>query len=566
MIEYIGLNYTGNLVDIITSSTDLSGDLILTADAGFTITTAKMKFNYPRTVDYTYDLMDVGILDGSILTVPLQDLKDLMDDVPPPRGYWRYIDDMTDQSITVETVSAKNVNLDLEGCYTTEPIPFIEDWTGEIVITADEGRIFNTAQKYFQFWDDGSYKDNFNLDSFISANGRELIINLADFLIETGKTAEKLSGYDNQGLLCRTVPNEGFIVDKINFDLENCTVDNDERITNRDDYINIIADDGFIMDYLMIGLKNPRSTASEYNILNLFLSGDKTQVNIYLPDLYNELPFSPSTITNATFQIITAKAIEHITVDDDVFKSNDFLKTYIGDFDTLYDISILMYGENLGGVDIMNTIQSIYSLPFKFDEDLIIPTQRLIFFGNVESDVLANLTNVNTLIVNFGIVEVPVLYDSLFDYKDTDCFIHLPFLSNPIDVDAYKIVGHKVHARLFIDLYTGEGTYILTSDSVDNQIIFKQVVKVGYEIPIVNIHRNVILGTLDKFNYNLDYEFKIEVNRNIPIFTNEKSNLIYDKIENYSGVVKVNDTQLMVNCSNTEKDEIRNLLTTGIII
>lgn len=453
----------------------------------------------------------------------------------------------------------------------TEKITDFGSSADDVILTADSGYIFTGGKMEFKNAD-GSVGISFPIYGFFSSENQRIIrIKLFDMRFYL---MEDLASYPIQEITLETEEGTGEGSDDRGLSLlldEHSNVDNRERPTNWNDSniaFTITTDKGYVIDRAVLNIFTARGTDTKWDLYETFNLDDESNILEFIPsEFFSRAGVGQVILNSADYMIIEVSTIKGSTADEPIpYKSNGFLRSYIADDDLLNDLSNLIYtGDAVQMNDLTTSIHKIYKIPFKIDEELIRDDIRNIYLGVYETPTEGYLIDVSTLIYDFGAVEVPLIYGNLFDYKDTETIIHLPFIE-PIPVDIFKVIGGRVECLLYLDVYTGEGTYIITSDKIEGNILFKRDVTVGYEIPILNKSNNMLINNLSRFTFNLDYLFKIEINRNIPLDNNKNYNLVYDTISNYEGNIKVEDLEIKSKATRSEKEEIKMILEQGINI
>lgn len=442
----------------------------------------------------------------------------------------------------------------------------------DVILTADDGYIFTDGVMEFKN-EDGSVGISFPIFGFFASENQRIIrIKLFDMRYYL---QEDLASYPIQEITVKTELGEIEGSDERGLSVildEHAYIDNRKRPTNwKDDNVafTITTEKGYVIDRAILTVYTARGSLVSWDLYETFNLNEESTILEFIPSVFfSRAKTTETTLNRNDYMIIEVTTIKGSSTDEPVsYKSNNFIRSYIADDELLNNLSNLIYSseDDIRMNNLMFTIHKIYKIPFKIDEELIRDEKRKIYLGVYETPVEGHLLDVSTLIYDFGSVEVPLIYNNVFDYKDTETIIHLPFIE-PVYVDTFKVIGSKVKCVLYLDVYTGEGTYIVTSDKIEDNIIFKRDITVGYEIPILSKSTNVVINNLNRFSYNLDYEFKIEVNRNIPLDDNKNYNLVYDVISNYEGYVKVKDLEIKSKATREEKEEIKYLLEQGIYI
>ncbi len=243
-----------------------------------------------------------------------------------------------------------------------------------------------------------------------------------------------------------------------------------------------------------------------------------------------------------------------------------FVNIYKVDKDLLNEIAGLRWGSN---VDYGNFITSLYQLPIHIPEDKISEEKVAVQFGSHTTSVRVNTINDTKLEVDLGEITVTPIYNNVFDYRDTRCFIHLPYLE-PIEIDINYVMDATLKVLLVVDLYTGYSTMNVYSDKLEGVLIRKKV-ELTRDIPYIrsDLNSNVVTKTGYYIKNDLTRPY-IELLRGKPIDNGEgvfgRPNDIVDKIGNHTGYLEVDKVLLNTSATNAEQIEIKRLLASGVYI
>lgn len=210
-------------------------------------------------------------------------------------------------------------------------------------------------------------------------------------------------------------------------------------------------------------------------------------------------------------------------------------------------------------------ISSLYVLPFSV-EDLREDEKATIRMGGYETSVEAYLLTNSILIVDIAEITVPAKYGSAYDFINTECYLHLPYL-NRIELDVARVIDKTISVQYVVDLYTGSAHCNVKSDGL---LITTIEFEVGRTIPFYpQIERTSIVGKVGKLILNNIEVPYIEVVRRIPYNeVGELGNQIsqVDMIGNFTGYIEVEKVHLETSASKREQELITSQLRNGVII
>ena len=267
--------------------------------------------------------------------------------------------------------------------------------------------------------------------------------------------------------------------------------------------------------------------------------------------------------TNHTYlngNYIATKEIEQV---------GTFVNLYNVNQSELTDLSKKRLITNADGqiTDYGQFINSLYILPFNIPIDMVGDRANIIL-GNLDSKVESTL--INTYMFEFvgGEIEVPLKYNNIYDFVNTECILHLPFL-NKMYLNTEYVIGQTITLDFTVDLYSGSLTINVTS-SFNNEIIASVKGLIGMNIPFIQKSNNSVINSVSNiYKNNIDRCF-IEVNRNIPYTKNSNifggSVVEYGKIGDYIGYLECDNIVLETKATNQEQEEIKNILRNGIVI
>lgn len=320
-----------------------------------------------------------------------------------------------------------------------------------------------------------------------------------------------------------------------------CNYEDGEFIDNSKDII-ITANDG----YTFKSHYSYRKGVVTYTINNqttyLIIETSSVHDNIYLDDVYN-----------------ATRVVEQVGTFVNLYKTNN---------DELTELSKVRFYQSAGQTEDYGTyISTLYILPFDLPADIIGDTSSIIL-GILDSNVDSTLLLTYTFDLDGGTIEVPLKYNNIYDYVNTECILHLPFLDK-VYLNTEYVIGQTLTVTFTIDLYSGTLTANIVS-SFNNEIVASVQGLVGTNIPFIQKSTNNIIGTISNINKNKINRCFIEVNRNIP-YTKGKNILggqviEFGKIGDYQGYLECDNVVLNTTATSQEQEEIKNLLRNGVFI
>lgn len=328
---------------------------------------------------------------------------------------------------------------------------------------------------------------------------------------------------------------------KLTTNLEHCTCNYLNTIPQGKTTIIITTDTGYVFNGY-ISIKHMYVTNTYDNFTN-----DNTVCSI--------------TLDIASDVVINAQAVKKQE------QISSFTNLYRVTNDILTNLSKVRFYTSSSGVgDYGSFINNLIKIPFKLNDEMIADTGS-IQLGNYDSKVEAELIQNYVLCVNIGHITVPEKYNNVYDYKDTNCIIHLPYSENMVLENEY-VINHTLSIEYKIDLYSGNCTVNIISDFT-NEIVSSKTFNIAKKIPFIQEQNNSIVSSLENIIDNGVKTAFVEVVRNIPynvnsVFGNET--IDFGTLENYIGYIKVSDIMLNISATNDEKNEIENLLKNGVFI
>lgn len=215
-------------------------------------------------------------------------------------------------------------------------------------------------------------------------------------------------------------------------------------------------------------------------------------------------------------------------------------------------------------LDIGKYIHNLYSTPFDLSEYRL-PTATNILVGGRSLDTKACLMESSVVEIDLGTIEVPPKYNNAYDYVNTTCYLHVPFMKG-IELDVARVIGKVVHAEYVLDLYSGKATLNIYSDGL---IINSMEVNLGLKIPFYQQWTDFITQATSNMLLSTVTTPYIEVVRNIPY--DETGVYGFGRLErgvigDYTGFVAVSSVQLTTTATRVEQREIERLLASGVYL
>lgn len=252
----------------------------------------------------------------------------------------------------------------------------------------------------------------------------------------------------------------------------------------------------------------------------------------------------------------------------DIEQIGSFINLYLTNQDELSQLSKKRFITNDGIItDYGQFINSLYILPFEIPNDLIGDKSNIIL-GNFNSEVESTLINSYMFTIDGGTIEIPLKYNNIYDFVNTECILHLPFLDK-IYLDTEYVIGQTINIEFLVELYSSNLTINIRS-SFNNEIIESVNGLIGMNIPFMQKVNNSVLNSLSNIYRNSINRCFIEVNRNIPYTKDNNifggSVIEYGKIGDYEGYLECDNVVLETSANNQEQEEIKNLLRNGVFI
>jgi len=252
----------------------------------------------------------------------------------------------------------------------------------------------------------------------------------------------------------------------------------------------------------------------------------------------------------------------------DIEQLGTFVNLYKTNQTELSELSKVRFSESMGQItDYGSYISSLYILPFEIPSD-IIGDKSTILLGNLDSNVESTLISTYSFDFDAGEIEVPLKYNNIYDFVNTECILHLPFLDK-VYLNTEYVVGQKLSITFTIELYSGTLTANIKS-SFNDEIVASVQGLIGMNIPFIQKTNGNVINSVSNVYKNRNNRCFVEVNRNIPY---TKDNNVfgcgvveYGRIGDYTGYLECDKIVLETNATNQEQEEIKNLLRNGVFV
>ena len=180
---------------------------------------------------------------------------------------------------------------------------------------------------------------------------------------------------------------------------------------------------------------------------------------------------------------------------------------------------------------------------------------------------------INTDLVNYNLGSINIIGDkgNLLDFNNKQAILHLPF-SDPIVLDNQYVIDETISINLEINMYTGTGTYNISTTKID-EVIFTKTVSLGINIPLANFYsmesKQILTSSLEWAGDNKLRIAYIElVDKNSDLNSGFFNTPIMDDttLNNVQGYFSVVNANIKLQASSSEKSQIMSMLQSGVII
>lgn len=213
-------------------------------------------------------------------------------------------------------------------------------------------------------------------------------------------------------------------------------------------------------------------------------------------------------------------------------------------------------------------VLNLISMPFTVPPE-IIGLDEGIMLANYNTGVAAPKINSDNIVINLGVISVPTDKNNLLDYSNTVAMLHLPRI-NPFAIDLEYVLGHTLNIQYVVDVYTGKATVNVFSDAINAAILTKSV-DIGVNIPYATSLEAPMLSN-SSIEVGGDNGVKtafIELIKNNSALADGFYSAVVTEdatIGNNKGYIVVDNIDLNVIATSSEKDSIITQLMNGVII
>lgn len=265
--------------------------------------------------------------------------------------------------------------------------------------------------------------------------------------------------------------------------------------------------------------------------------------------------------------------------DEDITDSTtDFANVYHADSSILSSISAERFSKSQTGgtegqgdlnIDMGAYIYQAYKFPLKFTADLISESVSKVQMGFYDLETTSKYMLRSRVKFDLGTIQVPESYHNIYDYRDTQCLLHVPY-AEPIEIEPTYVIGQMVDLTYFLDLYNGVVTLEVYSDKIEGGLVQRvDNLPLAFDIPFIQPTYNSVSNKVGGYISNKVKTPYIEVVRNIPydvstIFGKEGKE--YGQLQTFEGYIEVSDLDIYTTASRSEQEQIEALLGEGVII
>lgn len=213
-------------------------------------------------------------------------------------------------------------------------------------------------------------------------------------------------------------------------------------------------------------------------------------------------------------------------------------------------------------MDFGQYIMNLYSLPFKLPNDIIGNTEN-IALGTIRTKTSSKKLLSQTAVIELGTITIPEKYHNSSDYVNTQVNLVAPYIDK-ISLPVNETINQTIKLTLKIDLFSGQGTLLITSNDL---IIYSAIVKVSTDIPFIQESNEHTTGKqLTNINNGVKTAY-IEVIRLKPINQNNNyPTLERGNLKDYNGYIEVSSVVLNSQATEQEQNTIISKLRSGVII
>lgn len=452
------------------------------------------------------------------------------------------------------------------------------DSNDQLIVSAKEGYEFNESGITIVYTRNGvneriTYKPKQYPDLFDS-EGQEFI---QEFTLDFGTVwTDDLQEIEVIALAEEPPPPKEAILELV---LENATVNIEGNRINEIQDLVLTANEGFeFKDQIKLTLTRQLNVA----IKKTFFPNSATDSKYFNEDnTVFTLNMSELWVYDLQFVVIESSAEETYTGGDDediTDSTTDFANVYHADSSILSSISAERFSKSQTGgtegqgdlnIDMGAYIYQAYKFPLKFTADLISETVSKVQMGFYALETTSKYMLRSRVKFDLGTIQVPESYHNIYDYRDTQCLLHVPY-AEPIEIEPTYVIGQMVDLTYFLDLYNGVVTLEVYSDKIEGGLVQRvDNLQLAFDIPFIQPTYNSVSNKVGGYISNKVKTPYIEVVRNIPydvstIFGKEGKE--YGQLQTFEGYIEVSDLDISTTASRSEQEQIEALLAEGVII
>lgn len=365
----------------------------------------------------------------------------------------------------------------------------------------------------------------------------------------------------------------------LNLVLENATANIEGNRINEIQDLVLTANEGFeFKDQIKMTLTRQLNVA----ITKTFFPNSVTDSKYFNEDnTVFTLNMSEIWVHDLQILLVEANAEETYTGGDDediTDSTTDFANVYHADSSILSSISAERFSKSQTGgtegqgdlnIDMGSYIYQAYKFPLKFTADLISESVSKVQMGFYDLETTSKYMLRSRVKFDLGTIQVPESYHNIYDYRDTQCLLHVPY-AEPIEIEPTYVIGQMVDLTYFLDLYNGVVTLEVYSDKIEGGLVQRvDNLPLAFDIPFIQPTYNSVSNKVGGYISNKVKRPYIEVVRNIPydvstIFGKEGKE--YGQLQTFEGYIEVSDLDISTTASRSEQEQIEALLAEGVII
>lgn len=235
-------------------------------------------------------------------------------------------------------------------------------------------------------------------------------------------------------------------------------------------------------------------------------------------------------------------------------------------------------GDGTGGissttVDYGQYILSLLRVPFSIPEEYVNDTDAAIKLGNRTLEITSKEILDSEISVSLGEISIPRIENNYSDFEKS-CKLNLPFTPS-ISLDSRYCIGQTIEIEYILSCYSGAVTLNLKSTKISGEVFHSEEISLGVEVPYSS--------QTGRFSDTVSVSsptVKPGGNNHILVpFIEVSGNEIYDSdnffkavvpdsgtLQQETGFVVVEDISLNFDSLGDEKDDIKSILSQGVVI